>query len=416
MANRPAMHNRALHETLAAFVYEAAHQLSEDVAAGAEVSFELAEWEGGSAPLYCYRPMSDRFITERAGVLARLPSHRAALRGLADLPDLDAYLHARGLPRQRGERGETALSAFLCAVWWDASEFSFDAARFERAYAELERVAYAGTSLSVVVAPVEGLVLESRQVTLGGGLSLVRASAVGDLPAELRGDAYTTLALLELHADEGDQISLEVAGHRLRRLQTALRLWDAAEPTVGPIAWARTDGGPWLLVPLAGGTRRTEDDCLLGSDEEDSLRAFCALIGRRLPRSGELAWALRRFELGCERPTALDALTDWLMCARALLGDPGDRADDLVCERLSAICAAAEESDALADRLCDAAALERRLISGVVRPEPRLEALVSELGGHLRDVLRDVLCGHLDPDLRRLADGLLAESDSTSVV
>ena len=35
------MHNRALHDSLAAFVEEAAWQLAEEVAGGAEVPFEL---------------------------------------------------------------------------------------------------------------------------------------------------------------------------------------------------------------------------------------------------------------------------------------------------------------------------------------------------------------------------------------
>ena len=48
-------------------------------------------------------------------------------------------------------------------------------------------------------------------------------------------------------------------------------------------------------------------------------------------------------------------------------------------------------------------------MAGFVRPTPEVDALVSELGGCLRAVLRDVLCGHLEPSLRRLAYELLAE-------
>ena len=36
------------------------------------------------------------------------------------------------------------------------------------------------------------------------------------------------------------------------------------------------------------------------------------------------------------------------------------------------------------------------------------EALVARMSEHLRALLRDVLCGHLDPDLRTLADRLIA--------
>jgi hypothetical protein len=35
---------------------------------------------------------------------------------------------------------------------------------------------------------------------------------------------------------------------------------------------------------------------------------------------------------------------------------------------------------------------------------------VEELSEHLRAILRDALCGHLDADLRSLADELLAEA------
>lgn len=407
------MHNRALHDTLAAFVAEAAHQLSEEVAGGAEVSFELAEQRGASAALYCYRPMSDAFIAERGGMLGRLPSFPAASRALADLPNLAGYLHARGVVADRRSPGDGALTAFLCAVWAEATDFTLDADRFATAYDELERIGYAGCSLSVVLAPVDGLILESDRVALGSGLTLSRAGAIAELPADLRGDAFATLAVLELHAGAGESPSLEGAGRRLRRLQSALRLWDPSEPGVGPLAWARTDGGPWLMVPLSSGSRRVDEDCLLAAEEEDSLRAFCSLVARRSPRSGELAWALRRFELGCERTLALDALTDWLLASRALLGDPAD--DSRAWERLAAICAPEAQRDALAARLRDAAELERRIISGVVLPDAALEALALELSDHLRAVLRDVLCGHLDPQLRRIADELLDHEHSARV-
>ena len=55
------------------------------------------------------------------------------------------------------------------------------------------------------------------------------------------------------------------------------------------------------------------------------------------------------------------------------------------------------------------------MIAGHVRPEPEVEALVAELGGNLRAVLRDVLCGHLDPDLRRVADEMLERRPRLSV-
>jgi hypothetical protein len=411
------MHNRALHDTLASFVEEAAWQLAEEVSGGAEVPFELTETASNrpvrTAPLYAYRPLTGRFIAERIGVLARLPSYPAAAQGLAALPDLDAYLQARGRRSPGSDpraQADAALQALLTAMWSEVSDFAFDAERFAAAYGEFEEAVYSGCALSIVITPVDGLVIESEEVALGDGLSLVRGSRLDDAPGELRSDPYATVAVLRLEGSPGEGPGLEHAGRRLRRLQTALRLWDDAEPSLGPVAWARTDDGPWLSVPLATGLRRAEEDCLLPADEEDPLRAFCALVTRRTPRSGELAWALRRFELGCERGSALESLTDWLQAGRALLADPSQPGYERLAERLAAICATPEEYEALVDRLSRAVSFERGVIAGVVRAEPPVEVVVNELGGCLRAVLRDVLCGHLDPDVRRLADEVLAEN------
>ena len=411
-ANGPGMHNRALHDTLAAFVEEAAWQLADEVAGGAEVPFELVESapKRASAPLYCYRPLTARFIAERIGVLGRLPSYPAATHGLASLPDLAAYLQARGRRAPADDRraqADAALQALLTAVWAEATDFAFDQARFDGAYAELEALAYAGCSLSVVLAPVDGLVIEAAEVPLADGLSLARAVGLKEIPDQLAGDDHATVAVVALEIEHGDGRALEGAGRRLRRLQTALRLWDDAEPALGPTAWARTDGGPWLAIPLATGLRRPTDDCLLSEDEEDALRAFCSLVARRTPRAGELAWALRRFELGCERAGALEALTDWLLAGRALLADADTPGYEGLPERLAAICADPEDRPRLEWRVREALSLERAAVAGLVRPEPEVEALIAELGGHLRAVLRDVLCGHLDPQLRRVADEML---------
>jgi hypothetical protein len=407
---RAGMHNRALHDSLAAFVEEAAWQLAEEVSGGAEVPFELIEQGRASAPLYCYRPLTGRFIADRSPELAKLPSYPATVQGLTALPDLPAYLKVRNRRNPSPDRrvqADVALQAFLSAVWAESTDFGFDRERFDAAYTELEDAAYGDRTLAVVLAAVEGLVLESDEVQLGDGLALVRAEALHEGPAELREDELGTVAVLSLDSAPEDGHALETAGRRLRRLQTALRLWDDAEPSLGPTAWARADGGTWSAVPLATGVRRDAGDCLLGAEDEDPLRAFCALVSRRTPRGGELAWALRRFELGCERAFAVEALTDWLLAGRALLADPDTPGYDGLVERLAVICATPAERPALERRLDDAIRLERAAIAGHVRPDPEVEDLIADLGGNLRAILRDVLCGHLDPQLRRVADEML---------
>src|SRR5256885_9824812 len=138
------MHNRALHDSLAAFVEEAACQLAEEVSGGAEVPFELIEQGRSSSPLYCYRPQTGRFIAERTSMLARLPSYSAAVQGLGTLPDVAAYLRARGrrVPDSERARADAALQALLGALWGEGGDFRFEPERFAIAYRELEDVAY----------------------------------------------------------------------------------------------------------------------------------------------------------------------------------------------------------------------------------------------------------------------------------
>ena len=404
------MKNRALHDALSGFVEEAAWQLAAEVSGGAEIPFELIEQGRSSAPLYCYRPQTGLFLADRAAELRKLPSYITARSQVANLAGVDDYLRRRGVravPPDALDRADMALQSFVTAVWADATDFVFEPERFDAALAELEDAVYADQSLTEVLAPVDGLVIESERVELGNGLCFARAVTLHDAPEELRLDPWSTVAVVRIEG--GDEV-LAQAGARLRRLQSALRLWDDAEPAIGPSAWARTGTAPWLHVSLATGVRRSLDDCLLEPEEEDPLRAFCALVDRRTPKGGELAWALRRFELGCERPSAVEALTDWLLAGRALLADPERQGYDGLAERLAAICAPVNERQALTERLQRAIALERSAIAGLLRGDDEVERLIGTLAGCVRAVLRDVLCGHLDPDLRAVADELLGQS------
>jgi hypothetical protein len=117
--------------------------------------------------------------------------------------------------------------------------------------------------------------------------------------------------------------------------------------------------------------------------------------------------------MGCERLAPFEALTDYLLALRALLEPEGPGSGRLA-GRLAAICARPEERAALAERVAHAISLERAVIAGLAPAEPGVDALVDELAEHLRALLRDVLCGHLDPDLRGVADRLLAASVATA--
>jgi hypothetical protein len=258
------------------------------------------------------------------------------------------------------------------------------------------------------VAPLLGVDLGSERLDMGEGLVLLRGEMLPDAPVEA--DVF---AVLSWEAAPGDPAPIEHARVRLRRLLSALRLYDSGVPALGAAAWARTAGGPWQMVVL-GASGSSHGLVSIPAAQEDELRAFCSLIARRTPRSGELAWALRRFELGVERPAPREALTDHLLALRALL-EPEGASSARLPGRLAALCAVPEERHELAERTAHAVDLERMVISGLAPEGEDVDALCGEIGGHLRALLRDVLCGHLDSDLREVADHLIRSGEKVGV-
>ncbi len=412
--------NTTLHAALEAFVVDAAQRLAAETESGAEVPFEMVENEGrpGRAALYCYRPLTAIFIRERLGLLVALGTYAPAAQALESLEGVEAYLRQRGEPRIPGEpreRADAVLRSLISRVFDERSEFGFEEERFEAGYAELENALYEGRCVTTVIAPLLGVALHSSmpELALGDGLSLVRADTLEDAPADAvwgESGEPNVLAMLTVTQGRDTRPPLSTARSRFRRVLTALRLFERGRYALGPIAWTRTNAGAWQTVAM-GGSGHPGLITLIEPTQEDELRGFCNLVARRSPTGGEVAWALTRFELGCERLAPFEALTDYLLALRALLEPEGPGSGRLA-QRLSVICAQREERAALAERIAHAISLERAVIAGLAPAEPGVDALVEELAEHLRAVLRDVICGHLDTDVRALADELLAEAAS----
>ena len=280
---------------------------------------------------------------------------------------------------------------------------------------------YLGMAVTEVAAPLIGLDLDpgTNELVLGEGVSLVRTAHLGEAPRQLWTSAtglpaaaseVPVLLVLRIAQERSQSIPIVAARTRFQDVLSALRLFDRGNFTLGPQAYSRIDAGEWIPFPL-GTTGCSQTLKILTLDQEDELRAFCNLISRRLPEpgAGPVAWALERFEMGCERVTAGQALTDFLLGLRALL-EPEGTASGRLAGRLSVICAAHHERAELAERVAEAIALERSVINGTADGEQRLAQIAEELGNHLRAILRDVFCGHLEDDVRGIADGLLAEA------
>jgi hypothetical protein len=446
-----------LQAALAEFIAQSADGLHADVAAGQEVPFELASQSGrgrGAASLYCYRPLTDAFIAERFPELRRLDAYAQAASLLDGFEALDRYLIASGVEpgggggggggggRSRGAgrgghrdrdrdsgsdrpsrgRADAALLMLLQEVFdqqtdFDRSKIGQYEQRVERALERLEDSTFAAAGEVTLVATLHGLTISSPELALARGLLIAHPDALQGAPEQAmgggpRGEEDHLLVVFSAQAAD-PRAAIAQGKDVLRELLRALRLFGDGRIALGTLAWARTGSAPWTALALGSGGR-PHGMLMVSAEQEDELRAFCNLVSRRAPHANEVAWALRRFELGCERPSEYEAISDHLLALRALLCaasefEPAGLPDGLLAARLAALCATPEHRTVLAERTLKAIALEREAIAGVAEQRTSAINLARELSDHLRALLRDVVCGHLPADLGSLADELLLD-------
>ena len=401
------MRNRALHDALREFALEAAALLVEDQKNGAELEFEVVDERGRRGPsLYRYVPLTDEFIGERWERLRSLPSCRPAAHELGT--GAAGYLSLNGI---RGDDPEPALRAMLERIYEDATGFGFPEERFEAVYADVERTLYRDSTRARVVAPLRGVEIEAPRVDLGDGLSLARADRFeGPLQA---GEEASTLCVLERDTLPGDAAPTAEAGERFRLLVFGLRLFKAGAVSLGSVGWTAADGGRWQTVALDGTGVARGEPWMLPVNEEAELREFLSAAWRST-HGGAVAWALGRFEMGCSRELDSEALSDYLLALRALLDAHTEAGLASLSLRLAALCAEEDERRVVQRHVELALSLERYLMTGgseegylesVGSESPRV--LVDQMERHLRALLRDVICGYLDPDLKGVADDIL---------
>jgi hypothetical protein len=411
------MRNRALYGALRDFALEAAALLTDDLRTGAEVEFDVIDQGGRRGPaLYQYKPRTDGFLAARWPRLRELDTCVAATAALGSGSALWLRVNGGGAGIT-GEQAEPALRAMLERLYEDATSFGFPEERFERLYREVEATLYRDALTARVVAPLRGVAIEAERVELGDGLALVRGETA-DAPAEAvwpeNGDGEpAVLVLLERDVTSDDGISADEAEARFSSLVSALRLWAPGSVSLGAPGWRRTDEGPWQPLPFGGGAGAPAGDWFLPSGEEAGLREFFAAIEAADPPQ-HVAWARDRFEMGCERPSEAEALSDHLLALRALLDATSDAGEASLALRVAALCAEEGRRRLVQRRIESAMALERFVMGGGPRSWDSGDSpveLVAEVEGHLRALLRDVLCGYLDSELKGVADDILLETN-----
>lgn len=416
------MRNRQLHDTLRAFALEAAALLRDEQSAGAELEFDLDEGNTRGGPtLYHYRPLTSKFIADRWHRLRALPSCAPAAEALG--AGAAAYLRVNGL---RGAESEPALQAMLERLYEDATDFSFPEERFERVYLQVERTLFESSQPATVLVPVHGLELVAERVDLGDGLALIRGDlsdapdeAVWGDPAQPTPDGPrprpNALLTLTREVTPDDPLPVDQAGERFRELLTGLRLWKAGGVALAAVAWRRTGDGRWQPFEIESTGVARGEPWILVEGEDEELREFMAVIDES-PRTGSLGWALARFEMGLGREFEAEALSDYLLGLRALLDPGADGSRSGLGLRVAVLCAEEPDRRRTQRRVQLAVALEQ-YVMGDGPDDDYLDAagsdspptLVHELERHLRALLRDLLCGYLQPDLRAMADDLLLD-------
>jgi hypothetical protein len=400
------MRNRVLHDALREFALEAAGLLTEDQRSGAELEFDVEEDGGPRGPaLYRYRPLTERFIAERWPRLRELRSSEPAAEALG--AGASSWLRVNGL---RGEQAEPALQAMLERLYEDATSFGFPEERFERVYGEVELTLYRDTVPASAAAVLHGFDMDAERVDLGDGLSLVRAATLG---AALDPDAVA--CVLQRDVSPEDEGPVEEAEERFHVLVRALRLFKAGGVSLASVGWRRSAEARWTPFEIQADGPSRGDSWVLVGEEESDLREFVELVRRASP-PGAVGWALTRFEAGCSRRLDAEALPDYLLALRALLDAGGEAGAASLGLRLAALCAEEGQRRGLQQRVELALSLERYVMGAglgedlgdwIGSQSPR--DLVLDLERHTRALLRDIICGYLQPDLKSVADDILLE-------
>ena len=122
-----------------------------------------------------------------------------------------------------------------------------------------------------------------------------------------------------------------------------------------------------------------------------------------------LDWAASRFELGAERGSLIEALSDYLLALRGLL-EGGGAARTTMSARVAALACEPYEREQGRVTVERALAIERKLMSGGrYRPVAGASPLdvIAELEELLRRLLKGLATGELGGDLRAAADEVL---------
>ncbi|HEX3736477.1 MAG TPA: hypothetical protein VHV53_02955, partial [Solirubrobacterales bacterium] len=259
----------------------------------------------------------------------------------------------------------------------------------------------------IVLVPIVGLRMSTARLQLPHGVRLVRADSI-DAPIEaMRSEGMGRAAWEPQYlavADQEGEGGAETALQQLRELISVMRLFKGGGVGLGPYAFAPTGEGCWRRIATgapatrAGGYRLSEV-------EAKELSELASTLEARPDPDSALTWAVGRFEMGCERESALDGLSDHLLALRAVLEGHGPVGASLPMRAAALIAGDSLDRIEARERVEDTLQLERSLMNG--RPSDRALELAGWAEDGVRRLLRQAALGELGSDLSATADETL---------
>jgi hypothetical protein len=397
-----------LNETLRRLATEAATRLNAMVAEGEEIPFDVATDTAEDSPFYSYVPQTGRYVAERAHVLHGLPSWSAAREAVVEAGVASTYLESRGevVPPEPGARAERLLEVFFVELFEGASTITLDRELLEELVATLDAETRSADDADVLIVPIVGLRMSMNRLQLPNGVRIVQADSI-EVPIEAMRSEGMGRAAWEpqfLAVAEQGTDGAEAALGQLRELISVMRMFKTGGIGLAPFAFAPTGSDTWRRITTGapatrpGGYRLTEE-------ESGRLAEFAAMLEQRPDPDGALTWAVGRFEMGCERESAMEGLSDHLLALRAVLEGHGPVGASLPMRASALIADDNYDRIAARERMEEVLELERALMHG--RTLDRAIELATWIEDGARRLLRKAALGELGADLSTIADETL---------
>jgi hypothetical protein len=397
-----------LNESLRRLATEAATRFNAMVAEGEQIPFDVATDTAEDSPFYSYVPQTGRFVEERVGELHGLTGWNAAREAVVEAGVASTYLEGRGemVPPEPGARAERMLEVFTVELFAEGNGFALDRGRLEAQVAHLDAEARSADDADVLIVPIVGLRMSMNRLQLPNGVRIVRADSITAPVEAMRSEGMGRAAwepqFLAV-AEQGTE-GAEAAIEQLRELISVMRMFKVGGIGLGPFAFAPTGEDTWRRINTGAPATRP-GGYRLSEEEGTELSNFAAMLEQRPDPDSALTWAVGRFEMGCERESAMEGLSDHLLALRAVLEGHGPVGASLPL-RASALIAD-ENFDRIEarERVEEVLELERALMNG--RMLDHAIELATWMEDGARRLLRQAALGELGNDLSTTADETL---------